>query len=367
MVTIYITRHGETVWNREKRMQGWQNSPLTEQGEKDAASLGDRLRSTEFAAVYSSPSGRAQQTTELIRGERKIPVYLEEKLKEIHLGEWEGRTQEEIKTDFPESFDMFWNAPHRYLPHGGETFEAFRSRIDAFLDSLAYHSNQNVLIVAHAVVIKCMMLILNGKPLASLWDPPFIHGTSVTVVRLEDGQCEVLLEGDTSHINRNEGKGKAMQIVRMKEKHDREMERIIKQSLESFGLDIPGTAYYDPELPHLSHFYERTPFAEYWVALDDSGEVLGGVGIAPFAEEEGVCELQKLYVKPEAQGRGTAKALMETALDYAARHYEYCYLETVEKLEAANRLYRKFGFSLLEEALAGSGHGAMDSWYKKKL
>jgi len=72
MLTLYITRHGETVWNTQKRMQGWKDSPLTETGRQNAFSLGERLAHIPFRAVYSSPSGRTKETASLICGEGKF-------------------------------------------------------------------------------------------------------------------------------------------------------------------------------------------------------------------------------------------------------------------------------------------------------
>ena len=145
------------------------------------------------------------------------------------------------------------------------------------------------------------------------------------------------------------------------------IEEIIKRSLESFGLDIPGTAYFDPQLSNLSGYYKELPNSKYWVVADKCGEVMGGVGIAPFGDHAGVCELQKLYVKPEAQGQGLSKLLMETALGFAQEHYAHCYLETMQKLRVANRLYERLGFRKLDRPLDGSEHGTMDTWYMKQL
>ncbi len=80
-------------------------------------------------------------------------------------------------------------------------------------------------------------------------------------------------------------------------------------------------------------------------------EVVGGIGIAPFSEHENVCELQKLYLTPKAQGLGLARKLMETALLFASKHYTKCYLETQHELKAACKLYEKFGFVVLPEPL----------------
>ncbi|GAB3796634.1 GNAT family N-acetyltransferase [Virgibacillus kimchii] len=158
-----------------------------------------------------------------------------------------------------------------------------------------------------------------------------------------------------------------MQIRQIEEKDNKTMEQIIKRSLESFGLDIPGTAYFDPQLGSLAQYYREQPNANYWVVVNEQNEVAGGVGIAPFGEEPGVCELQKLYISPEYQGRGLAKELMKTALDFAQEHYTYCYLETMEKLQAANQLYVRLGFQELEKPLEGSEHSTMDTWFIKKI
>ena len=101
--------------------------------------------------------------------------------------------------------------------------------------------------------------------------------------------------------------------------------------------------------------------------MNEKDEVLGGVGIAPFGQKTGICELQKLYITSEAQGMGLSKELMKVALDFAKEHYTHCYLETLKKLQVANLLYIKLGFQQLEKALDGSEHSAMDAWYIKEL
>lgn len=158
-----------------------------------------------------------------------------------------------------------------------------------------------------------------------------------------------------------------MFIREIQAKDNAKIEKIIKESLESFQLDIPGTAYFDPQLANLTEFYQKENKAKYWVLVNEDDEVLGGVGIAPFNEKEGICELQKLYIAPVAQGLGLSKKLMETALNFAKEHYTHCYLETSTKLKVANLLYQKLGFELLEKPLEGSDHSAMDAWYIKKL
>lgn len=74
MLNIYLVRHGETEWNIEKRLQGWQDSNLTEKGIEDANALHDHLIDIKFDAIYSSSSKRAFKTAEIIAGNRKLEV-----------------------------------------------------------------------------------------------------------------------------------------------------------------------------------------------------------------------------------------------------------------------------------------------------
>ncbi|EEK70061.1 GNAT family N-acetyltransferase [Bacillus mycoides] len=156
-------------------------------------------------------------------------------------------------------------------------------------------------------------------------------------------------------------------IIREIKKEDNvKIKKIIQNSLKSLGLAIPGTAYFDPQLNDLHQYYTDLKHGKYWIA-EMEGDVVGGIGIAPFNEHEKVCELQKLYLSPQTQGLGFGKKLMEKALSYAAKHYTKCYLETQHELKTACILYEKFGFTLLHEPLSGSDHSAMNAWYIKDL
>ncbi|WP_043933265.1 GNAT family N-acetyltransferase [Bacillus sp. EB01] len=157
-----------------------------------------------------------------------------------------------------------------------------------------------------------------------------------------------------------------MIIREIKKEDNARVKEIIQNSLKSLGLAIPGSAYYDPQLNDLHHYYNNLKHANYWV-VEMEGEVVGGIGIAPFNEHDKVCELQKLYLSPKAQGLGLSKNLMEAALSFSSNHYEKCYLETMHELKTACILYKKFGFKLLQEPLPGSEHSAMDAWYLKEL
>jgi len=157
-----------------------------------------------------------------------------------------------------------------------------------------------------------------------------------------------------------------MNIRAIKKEDNAQVKTIIQDSLKSLGLDIPGTAYFDPQLSNLYDYYNNLNHANYWVVELD-GEVVGGVGIAPFNEQNKICELQKLYLSPKGQGLGLSNKLMDIALAFASRYYDKCYLETMHQLKTACILYDKYGFSLLNEPLDGSDHSTMNAWYIKDL
>ena len=200
LLKIYITRHGETEWNIQKRLQGWRDSELTENGIKNAMSLGVRLKGVNFNTIYSSPSTRTMMTANLISADRDIPIIINSNLKEINMGDWEGKTHSYIEEHYPNEYFSFWNTPHLYTPINGETYIELHSRVIKALNEIKnHHDSGNVLIVTHTVVIKCLLAFFKNQPLEKLWEPPFIHDTSLSVVEIESENARIVLEGDISH------------------------------------------------------------------------------------------------------------------------------------------------------------------------
>lgn len=149
---------------------------------------------------------------------------------------------------------------------------------------------------------------------------------------------------------------------------DAALAKIIRTNLEKLHLNVPGTAYFDPELDHMSQYYGKDPEKRvYFIALGDQDEVIGGVGAAEFPGLPDCAEIQKLYLSDAAKGRGYSKALMQAAEDWArAAGYRQLYLETHSNLTVAMKLYEKLGFQLIEKP-ATVLHSTMDHFYLKKL
>lgn len=159
-----------------------------------------------------------------------------------------------------------------------------------------------------------------------------------------------------------------MKYRRIKAAEDKVIAGIIRANLEKVHLDIPGTAYFDPQLDHMSDYYNKDQDRRiYFVALDEKNQVVGGVGVAEFAGFPDCAEIQKLYLDDTTKGKGYGRELMEVAEAWAREvGYRQLYLETHSNLKAAMKLYEKLGFRQIERPEAVL-HGTMDHFYLKKL
>lgn len=199
--TIYLTRHGQTQWNIEERMQGWQDSPLTEYGIRQATWLRDALKQVNFEAIYTSSVERTRQTAEILRHQRRCELIAYDNLREINLGEWEGYTKHDIQLKYPDAYHAFWNSPDLYCPvNKGESFHDLQRRVLPLVHNLiTKHEGQTILIVTHTATLKLIMSHFEKRPLSHLWHPPFVHPTALCKVLVADQQTSIALYGDISH------------------------------------------------------------------------------------------------------------------------------------------------------------------------
>ncbi|MES2417139.1 MAG: GNAT family N-acetyltransferase [Bacteroidota bacterium] len=147
---------------------------------------------------------------------------------------------------------------------------------------------------------------------------------------------------------------------------DAALGNLIKAVLTEFKANKPGTAYFDEATLHLSKVFED-PAAAYWV-IEEAGKVIGGGGIFPTTGlPHGTCELVKLYLYPEARGRGLGKAIINRCFERAIElRYTSIYLESLPELSAAVSMYEKLGFEHQCNALGNSGHFGCTIWMVKK-
>lgn len=155
-------------------------------------------------------------------------------------------------------------------------------------------------------------------------------------------------------------------IREIEKKDDKIVEKIIRNCLVEFGANHEGTAWADPNLNKFSEVYNKEG-NKYWVAEDENGEIVGGVGIGKLDGIDNVCELQKMYCLQKARGTGVSHKLMNTALEYAKKYYTKCYIETLDNMIGAQKFYEKYGFRRIYEPLVKTEHFACDIRYLKEL
>lgn len=206
MTQLYIVRHGETKWNAEGRLQGWSGASLTRNGVAQIRKLKQRLDDVPFKIAYVSPLERTRRTATILLREREVPLFLEPQLKEIFMGDWEGKTLEEVAREQPRKLSIFWEAPDKYNPHSGETFHEVRKRVVAAVEKiLSRHPKGAVLVVSHGCASKILLSHFEGRPLRKLWDPPKLKEASLSLIEANDGTAKILLYGDTSHLENGLG------------------------------------------------------------------------------------------------------------------------------------------------------------------
>jgi len=143
---------------------------------------------------------------------------------------------------------------------------------------------------------------------------------------------------------------------------------IIRNVMPEFAADGEGFAIHDPEVDWMSRAYNAPRCAYFVVELE--GQVMGGGGIAPLQGETNprICELRKMYFLPAARNTGTGEALLRHCLEVARGFgYRRCYLETLDGMTGAMKLYAKCGFQPLAAPLGATGHFSCDRFYLREL
>jgi probable phosphoglycerate mutase len=174
---IYYIRHGETSWNAEGRLQGTRDIPLNELGRRQAAHAGGVLadilardaRDKSALPFVASPLGRARMTMELVRGALKLApgeYALDDRLREIGYGVWEGSTLAEMQAADPVLYAKRLTAKWTMAPKGGETYEAVQHRMRDWYDSV----ERDTVAVAHGGTARALMVALGIETPASAAD-----------------------------------------------------------------------------------------------------------------------------------------------------------------------------------------------------
>jgi probable phosphoglycerate mutase len=197
MRALYLVRHGQSVSNAVRRFQGMQDVPLSELGRRQAAAVGVALRGRPFAHVYASPLDRARRTAEIMVADRRLPLTIVEDLRELSLGDWEGRTVEEIRTLPGDPYTRWVRDPLENLPPGAEPLGVVQQRVLRAVEGIAaaHPDGEDVLVVAHGGVISAYLAHWLGLPLSGIWRLTLSNGSVSSVA-----PPRVLTVNETAHL-----------------------------------------------------------------------------------------------------------------------------------------------------------------------
>jgi probable phosphoglycerate mutase len=164
MTTLILIRHGETDWNKIGRYQGQADPPLNARGLNQAQHVAQILKKeTQLDVLFTSPLKRAKQTAEHIAAVNQVRLLEDERLKEIHQGDWQTRLRSEIEVRYPQLFQQWETQPWEVTPPEGEHLSQVQARVYAALDEIiASHPEQQIGLVLHRIPIALIKIRYQG-------------------------------------------------------------------------------------------------------------------------------------------------------------------------------------------------------------
>lgn len=197
---LYLIRHGETDWNKERKLQGKSDIELNTFGRTLARKTAKHLRDLSFDLAITSPLKRAKETAKILLEGREIPLLEDERLAEMGFGCLEGYYCKGEKMNIPDpKFHYFYDDPACYqAPEGGESFEELLKRAKGFLADLCEkkaYENKTILLSTHGAMLRALLDTVKGIGVEQFWDSGVQKNCAVSVIEIKDGIAKVIEEG----------------------------------------------------------------------------------------------------------------------------------------------------------------------------
>ncbi len=197
---VIIVRHGQTEWNIANIRQGHLDSPLTEEGIAQAKALARRLMCEKFSALYSSDLGRAVQTAQIIAEATGHEIVTDPRLRERHLGIFQGLSSDEIKEKHPEEYKLHRTLGPDYVIPSGESVRQHVARNLACLNEVAAkHLGETIVVITHGGVLSGLFRHTFSIPFEAPRRFEFTNA-GLNVFVYEQGSWFLQTWGDLSHL-----------------------------------------------------------------------------------------------------------------------------------------------------------------------
>ncbi len=200
MTRLYLIRHGETLWNIERRAQGIKNIELSQRGIAQGKLLAQRLKKQKIDIIYSSDLSRAYETASIIGKEIDKPVYTLPEIREMNFGDWEGLTMSEIKENYKDIYDSWKNTPHTAIIPGAETLIQVQERVMKGVHRIIKENKgKNIIMVSHGVAIKTIIFNLLDIDLSN-YKKIRQDNTAINIIDFKKDYNVLVSLNDTCHL-----------------------------------------------------------------------------------------------------------------------------------------------------------------------
>ena len=201
---LFLVRHGRTKWNLEGRYQGITNTNLVPEGARQAKLAALYLSKVKFSGIYSSPLGRAVETSEVFKKILKQGYVVRENLKEINFGKWEGLKFDEINEKYNQDYQDWLKNPYSNPPTEGESFTSLTKRALTELKRIFEENpdNSNILIISHGGLIVSLLVYWLRVP-PERWSAIIQSQGAINVVYLDTDFTYISQINFTGHLHRH--------------------------------------------------------------------------------------------------------------------------------------------------------------------
>lgn len=201
MKNIFLIRHGQSEYNAKKIIQGHIDTALTPLGFVQARLAGEALKKHNIQKIISSDLRRAYQTATVIGDVLDLPVEVDERIREMHFGEWEGRTYEHIYANNFEDFKNWLKSPVACPLPSQEDINEFTDRLNSFLNYILNLQEKNIAVVGHGGSIQGIICLACNIGIENIWG--LMHNnTGISLIKLNERHCgEIKFLNDSEHID----------------------------------------------------------------------------------------------------------------------------------------------------------------------
>ncbi len=194
---LYLIRHGETDWNKMRRLQGRSNVSLNEHGRELARLTKEGLKDIPFDAAYTSPLDRAAETGKIILEGRNLPLHKDWRLAEADFGKYEGIREQELRQR-NDPFMKFFDDPENFHKTGGaEDHKDVMDRAEDFLENVVLPGEakfKHMVIFSHGAWIHGFLTKIYHRDVKDFWHAPRQENCGVSIIEIQNGKCRVLKE-----------------------------------------------------------------------------------------------------------------------------------------------------------------------------